>query len=53
MWHDATTQRNIEKETVAVKTFLDDEYWEDMGVLKFSKSKAVFNDFEDPFNLRK
>ena len=52
MWHDATTQRNIEKETVAVKTFLDDEYWEDMGVLKFSESKAVFNDFEDPFNLR-
>ena len=40
------------KKVNEIKTFLDDEYWKDMGVLKFSESKAVFNDFEDPFNLR-
>lgn len=52
LWHDATTQRNIEKETVAVKTFLDDEYFKDMGVLQYSESKTVFNDFNDPFKLK-
>lgn len=45
LWHDATTQMHIEKKTANVKTFLEDEYWKEMGVLKYSEPDAVFKDF--------
>jgi len=34
LWHDATMQRHTDKRKEEVKTFLDNSYWEKMGVLK-------------------
>ena len=34
LWHDATLLRQTEKRKEEVKTFLDDPYWQKMGVLK-------------------
>ena len=46
MWHDATTQINIQENTKKVKTFLEDPYWEEFGVLRDTNAnKASFNDF--------
>lgn len=46
MWHDATTQINIQENTKKVKTFLEDPYWEEFGVLRDTNTnKASFNDF--------
>lgn len=45
LWHDATTQRSIKKETEERKGFLDSDYFKDMGVLK--KSKIYPNAFSD------
>jgi hypothetical protein len=52
MWHDATTQMHIKEQKSEVKTFLDDSYWKDMGVLReASDSPAAFTDFTDQLRL--
>lgn len=52
MWHDATTQMHIEERTSEVKTFLDDPYWKDMGVLRETDgSPGAFNDFDEQLRL--
>mgnify|MGYP001580276859 CR=1 FL=1 len=34
LWHDATMMRMQDKELKKVKTFLDDPYWKEMGMIK-------------------
>lgn len=45
LWHDATMYREMEIRTQEVKTFLDDPYWREMGVLKNAAPKADYSDF--------
>jgi hypothetical protein len=47
LWHDATSQVTVTEIRGAAKTFLDDPYWAEMGVLKEKTQENAFNDFED------
>ncbi|HBY69342.1 MAG TPA: hypothetical protein DEG69_17290 [Flavobacteriaceae bacterium] len=45
LWHDATTRRQTEKRREETKGFLDDPYWDKMGVKKkkpFYKGTSSF-----------
>jgi hypothetical protein len=47
LWHDATMRRETEERTKEVKTFLDNPYFKDMGVVKKVEKQAAFNPFND------
>jgi hypothetical protein len=47
LWHDATMRKETELRTQEVKTFLDNPYFEKMGVLRKTKNKAAFNPFDN------
>jgi hypothetical protein len=47
LWHDATMRRETEQRTQEVKTFLDDPYFQGMGVIRKKENKAAFNPFEN------
>jgi hypothetical protein len=49
LWHDATTQIHVTKATTQVKTFLEDPYWKDMGVLREAGVNNAFSDFNENF----
>lgn len=49
MWHDATTMVHIEERTSSVKTFLEDDYFKDMGLLREGGTQAAFSDFNQTF----
>lgn len=46
MWQDATTQLHMVERTEEVKTFLDNDYFKSMGVLRKAESKNAFSDFD-------
>ena len=47
LWHDATMRRETEQRTKEVKTFLDSDYFQGMGVIRKKENKAAFNPFQN------
>lgn len=47
LWHDATMRRETEQRTKEVKTFLDSDYFQNMGVTRKIENKAAFNPFQN------